>query len=412
MINNIKEGLSFIEKAHNKGKNQDNLNSILKKHGNFHKKVKSIHITGTNGKGSTSKMLSDILIKANYKVGLFTSPFIVVVNDRIRVNNNNISDQQLLELLKYFYQDIVDYNLNFFQIFVLLALKYFYDEKVDIAVIEVGIGGRLDATNVIDSILSIITNINYDHTDKLGSSLEAIAFEKAGIIKQNSPVITGVSQDNLLKTIKAKSAILNSDLIVVEKSDSKVVDELLQVTYNNKVYTVNTQAKYQGDNAKLTLAAVNVLCNNYGFKILDKDIRQALANFAWVGRYEEVSKNPRVILDGAHNLAGIKALIESSKDNNNTVVIFSALPDKSYKEMLELLQDNFTEVVFSNFNFYKSLSPKQLSELKVEKFKSFREAYNYLTTKYPDYDILVCGSLYFVSEVRKEFIKESNQKKQ
>lgn len=404
MINNIREALSFIEQCHNKGGGQDKLTSILKKHGNFHKEIKSIHITGTNGKGSTSKMLSDILIRANFKVGLFTSPYIVVVNDRIRVNNNNISDQQLIELLNYFYKDIIENDLNFFQIFVLLALKFFYDEGVDLAVIEVGIGGRLDATNIIDSMISIITNINYDHTDKLGSSLEEIAIEKSGIIKPNSTTITGVYQSDLLAIIKSKSQHLNSDLIIVESRKPKLVNDKLEVVYNNKTYLVNSRAKYQADNARVTLAAINVLGSKYDYKISNKHIQAAFENFAWAGRYEEVSKNPRVILDGAHNLAGIKALIASS-DIKKTVVIFSALPDKSYKEMLKLLKDNFEEVVYSSFNFYKNLSKDDLEKLDVKKFTTFSEAYEYLKVNYPTYDILVCGSLYFVSEVRKAFIK-------
>lgn len=404
MIKNISEALSLIEKSHNKGKNQDNLLLILNKHNNFHQDLKTIHITGTNGKGSTSKMLSDILICANYKVGLFTSPYIVEVNDRIRVNSKNISDQDLVDILNYFYQDIIDYQLNFFQIFVLIGLKYFYDQRVDLAVIEVGIGGRLDATNVISSILSIITNINYDHTDKLGESLEEIAREKSGIIKKDSITVTGVVQKNLLEIIRDKSKKLNSDLLIVKKAESKRSKQGLEVTYNNQAYILNTGAKYQGDNARISLAAIKVLKSKYGYKITDKHIQKAFDNFTWVGRYEEVSKNPRVILDGAHNLAGIKALIDSSQENKKTVVIFSALPDKAYKEMLDLLLANFEEVVFTTFDFYKSISDKDLQYLNVEKFPSFNEAYKYLISKYPGYDILVCGSLYFVSQVRKEFI--------
>lgn len=405
MINTISEAIRFIETSHYKTSNQNNLKSVLKKYGDKERNLKTVHITGTNGKGSTSKMLSDILKASDYKVGLFTSPHMIVANDRIRINNTNISDKDLIFLLNFFYNDIVQYKLNFFQIYVLIALRYFYNNKVDIAIIEVGIGGRLDSTNVVNSMISVITNINYDHTEKLGNSLESIAFEKAGIIKEGNTTITAVTNDKLFEIIKEQADLKHSDLIKISPSESKVINDKLYFKFEKKDYTLNTMAYYQAENAQIVLMAVKILNQKYGFKISQDSIIKAFNNFSWIGRFEQVSNNPNIILDGAHNVAGIKALIKSTALNRKYVVIFSALRDKEYEKMLNLLVSNFDEVVFCQFDFFRGLKISDLKKFEMEKFLSFDKSLDYLKVKYPKYDILVCGSLYFISEIRKTLIR-------
>lgn len=404
MINNINDALKFIETSHYKTVDQENLKNVLKKHGNFEKTLKCIHVTGTNGKGSTSKMLSDIILNANYKVGLFTSPHMVVANDRIRINNNNISDQELVDLLNYFYTDIINYKLNFFQIYVLLALRYFYNSKVDLAVIEVGIGGRLDSTNVINSIISIITNINYDHTSKLGNSLESIAFEKAGIIKDDSVTITGVIQHNLIDILKVQSDKHKSELIKVKFNEGEIKDNKLVFEFDDQIYSLNNKALYQAYNGQIALMAIKMLISKYNYKISSQAIKAAFDNFNWIGRFEQVAVDPNIILDGAHNIAGIKALINSANSHQKYVVIYSALKDKDYLEMLQLLVDNFKEVVFCEFDFYRGLSSSDVKNLPVKHFSTFDQAKDYLKVTHSGYDIIVCGSLYFISEIRKHIV--------
>ena len=404
MFDNINDTLNFILNSHSGTAGFASLEIILKKYNNFHKSLKTIHITGTNGKGSTSKMISDILHKANYKVALFTSPHMVVANDRIRINGKNISDQDLIHYVNFFYPEIIEHKLNFFQIYVLVALKYFYDNKVDLSVIEVGIGGRLDATNVINSLISIITNINYDHTEKLGSDLKEIAFEKAGIIKSNNTTITMIQEKELLEILRKQVTLNKADLIALKPSPYKLKGDKLDFEFNNKIYTLNSKAFYQVANAEVAITAINVLNQKYGYNISEEAILDGLNDFTFIGRFEKVRSNPNIILDGAHNMAGIEALSKSSNHHQKYVVIFSALKDKDYKAMLGLLKDNFKEVVFCEFDFYRGLNEADLDELSVKRFSEFSLALDYLTNKYPGYDILVCGSLYFISEIRKTLV--------
>lgn len=404
MINNIKEALQLIEGSYHKIVSQDKFKAVLKKYNNIELSLKTIHITGTNGKGSTSKMLSDIVMAANYKVGLFTSPHILKANERIRINNEYISDQDLIRILNFYYDDIVENKLNFFQIYFLVAIKYFYDNKVDLAIIEVGIGGRLDSTNVINSLISIITNINYDHTNKLGSTLEAIAYEKSGIIKPNSTTITGVSQDKLLKIINDKAKSENTKLIKVKFTKVNFENNKVYFKFNDHTYYLNSLAKYQGLNAQLVLATIKVLNDTYNYKIDSKAIIYAFDNFSWFGRFERISSHPEIIIDGAHNVSGIKALVNSANKNKEYVVIFSALKSKSYQEMLEVLQANFIEVVFCEFDFPQALKKADLIDDDLKKFSDYNQAINYVNNKYPHHSILICGSLYFIADVRNNLL--------
>ncbi len=405
MIDNINQALHFIETSHYKTVDQNNLKNVLKKYENFELNLKTVHVTGTNGKGSTSKMLSDVLINANYKTGLFTSPHMLVANDRIKINNQNISDDRLTALVNFFYDDIVENRLNFFQIYVLIALRYFYEEKVDIAIIEVGIGGRLDSTNVINSMVSLITNIGLDHVGKLGDTLEKIAIEKAGIIKANSITVTSISQHNLLKIVSEQANKLKTKFEHVVINPATIINDQIVFKYKNKDYTLNSKALYQGSNAQVVLRVIEQLNTHYNYHISEDAINSAFKNFTWIGRFEQVASNPNIILDGAHNISGIKALIESANSNRDYVIIFSAVRDKDYPEMLELLTNRFAEVVFCEFDFYRALKIEELSEFDIKKFSDFNLALNYLKTKYPNYDILVSGSLYFISEIRKTLVK-------
>ncbi len=399
MFDNINDAITYIESKKINSTSLEDFKLIFKKYQNFQNEVKYVHVTGTNGKGSTSKMISDIVSLNNYKVGLFTSPHILVSNDRIRINDINISDEDLLGYINYFYNDIEEFKINFFQIYTLIALKYFYDRNCDLAVIEVGIGGLYDSTNVIDAIVSIITNINIDHTDKLGSSLREIAYQKAGIIKLNKDVVVTVKNQEALSVIKKQSEKLNANLKIINSVESNLLNNKLNFNYKSNDYSLNSLATYQVDNALLSIEAVNILKSKYGFNIDLAKVKLALDNFEWIGRFELVSINPEIILDGAHNIAGIKALINS--DDQNSVVIFSALKDKDYHEMIKLLKNRYDELVFCEFDFYRSLKITDLSEYDFMKFTNINDSLNYLKNKYPNRRIIICGSLYFISEISK-----------
>lgn len=399
MFDNIVDAITYIESKKINGTSLEDFKLIFNKYNNFQDEVKYVHVTGTNGKGSTSKMISDIVSLNKYKVGLFTSPHMLVSNDRIRINNKNISDEMLLGYINYFYNDIEEFKINFFQIYTLIALKYFSDEKCDLAVIEVGIGGLYDSTNVINALVSVITNINIDHTDKLGKSIEEIAYQKAGIIKDNKYVLTAVKNDLAIKVIKDKCDATQSELLIVDSMASKLVDNKLHFNYKGEDYSLNSLATYQIDNALLSIELVNILKDKYKFNIDLAKVKSALDKFEWIGRFELVSINPEIILDGAHNIAGIKALIES--DNQDSVVIFSALKDKDYPHMIELLSERYEEVVFCEFDFYRSLKISDLSDYNFKKFSNINDSIDYLKNKYFDRRIIVCGSLYFISDISK-----------
>lgn len=398
MFTNIEAAIDFIENQRANSATLEDFAKVFEKYANFQNKLDYIHITGTNGKGSTSKMINDSLINANYKVGLFTSPHIVVSNDRIRINNNYISDEQLLKYVNKFYDDILNFKLNFFQIYTLIAFAYFYDEQCDIAIIEVGIGGLLDSTNIIDGLVSVITNINFDHTERLGERMVDIAYQKSGIIKKNKHTVTMVDDEAALKVIKDVAKQNDNKLLKVENNcDIRVNDNSSSFEYKNEKYTLNSLAKYQVSNSLLAIETLNILSNEYDYHVEHKHIDDAFKVFNWFGRYEIIQSNPKIIIDGAHNIAGIKSLIKSSP--KDMVVIFSALADKDYNEMLELLKNHFREVVFAKFDFYRALNIEDISG--VKKFDSFNDALVYVEKEYANNDILVCGSLYFISEVRK-----------
>lgn len=399
MIKTVDEAINFIEAQRINNTSLEDFKRIFEKYDNFHKSMHYIHITGTNGKGSTSKMLSDVLINNNYDVGLFTSPHMIVSNDRIRINNQYISDDRLIHYVNKYYEDILAFELNFFQIYTLIALSYFYDEGCNIAIIEVGIGGLLDSTNVIDGIVSIITNINYDHTEKLGHSIAEIAYQKAGIIKNHAHVITMVKQVEALKVIEEKVKSNLATLHVLKPIDSTIDHYKRVFTIDGVQYHLNSLAKYQVDNALIVLECLHILKDGFDYQIDDKMVKTAFESFEWIGRFEWVSKSPEIILDGAHNIAGIKALIES--DEEDSVVIFSALKDKDYKEMLTLLKERYDEVVFSEFDFYRSLKKEDIKDDTIMTFSNIKEALAYIIETYPKRRIILCGSLYFISDARK-----------
>lgn len=331
--------------------------NVLDKYFNFpHKKFKTIHIAGTNGKGSVSHMIASVCQAAGYKTGLFTSPHLVDFRERIRINGKEIPEEYVVKFIQLHRPKFDEINPSFFEMSVFMAFEYFSQECVDIAIIETGLGGRLDTTNIITPVLSVITNISKDHTQILGNSLEQIAREKAGIIKKKIPVVIGESQDETKSVFKEYAENAESEIFFA--------DEIFQVDYQlrqsnglSSYYFKNSPWQnlnplqsdlngiYQKKNICTTMMALVVL-KNYGIVVSDKDINGGICNIVKLtgikGRWQEISYNPLIVCDTGHNEAGIKAVLEQIENTpyRNLHMVLGFVADKDLNAIIQILPRN------------------------------------------------------------------------
>lgn len=303
------------------------------------KKLKFIHIAGTNGKGSTSAMLESVLREAGYKTGLFTSPYIRTFNERMRVNGENISDEELAQITEYVrpFADAMTDKPTEFELISAIAFEYFRRNGCDVVVLEAGMGGRLDSTNVIESsLLSIITGIALDHTAFLGDTVEKIAAEKAGIIKAGCPVLFGGEDKSAETVIRERAEALGSRLSVVDRSSLEIISEDLCGTVFDfggyKNLKIGLLGSYQPKNASTVLAAIDLLRKS-GLDVPDSAVLSGLEKTRWAARFEVISKEPLVIFDGAHNPEGVAAAVDSIQryfGEKRVFVLSGVLRDKDY----------------------------------------------------------------------------------
>ncbi|MDN5317437.1 MAG: dihydrofolate synthase / folylpolyglutamate synthase, partial [Thermoanaerobacterium sp.] len=348
---NYQDAIDYIHNTHKFGMKLglDNIKRLLIHMGNPQNNLKFIHVAGTNGKGSTCAFINSILFEAGFKVGLYTSPYLEEFEERMRINNQNIPKDKLIyyvEYIKPIIEKMVDEGYNHpteFEIITAIAFKYFCDENVDFVVLEVGLGGRFDATNVIDSsLVSVITTIDYDHMDKLGDTLEKIAFEKAGIIKENGTVVSFYQKDEALKVIEEVSRLKNASLSVMDINDVKIKESNSNhqvFDYKNyKNLKISIIGKHQIYNASLAVMAVEKL-KQYGINISEDVIKRGLINAKWPGRIEVISKSPLIVIDGAHNPQGMAALKEALNlfTYNRLILVIGMLKDKDTDSMLKLI---------------------------------------------------------------------------
>jgi len=362
------------------------IKAILKKLGNPEKSLKVIHVAGTNGKGSVCAMLAAILQGKGYKVGLYTSPHLKDIRERFKVNNKDISTK---DFIKYFLK-VKKYSKKetYFEFITAMAFLYFKDRKVDFLILEVGMGGRLDATNVVKPLVSVITNIELEHTDYLGKTIEKIAYEKAGIIKNKVPVITS-TKGKALNVIKKVAKSKNSRVIVPKK-------------YN---YKTNLKGDFQVFNANIAIETINVLNQLKIIKINNKTIKKSLKKVNWPGR---VQFKDSILLDCAHNPSGVKALVQYIKTlkRKKIILIFGVLDDKDYRAMLRHLMPFVYKIIITRPNSFRALEPRILAK-EVEKYSKY-----FLIIKDPSRSlkyaksikgkedlILVTGSIYVVGEL-------------
>lgn len=401
-INWIEGQLKFSPKA-----NLKRMTAAQKELGYPDKAYKIIHVGGTNGKGSVCSFLTNILCKT-YKVGTFTSPYIVTFNERIKINNDVISDHELLQEINEMHAFNISFtksygeSLSFFELITLIALKYFKKQSVDVVILEVGIGGLLDSTNVVQSDLALITSIGYDHTQQLGTTLESIAYNKLGIVKNKTPLITTVDL-SFYDQFKAHCDQTGSMLYFIKPDMIHITqDNPLEFVYEYHTYKPRLLGLHQAKNAALAIAAVNYLYP----KVPVKTIKLGIEETTWPGRFEVMSQKPLIILDGAHNVPGVNALVESLKAfyKKDIHTLFCAMADKDTSHMLERLSEISTTMHLTHFDYKRVLDLdtllKQTPHQHKVAHKNPFEAVDMLIKMYPDDIIVVTGSLYFVSLIR------------
>jgi dihydrofolate synthase/folylpolyglutamate synthase len=362
------------------------------------KNLKCIHVAGTNGKGSTSHMLASILQEAGYKVGLYTSPHLKDFRERIKINGEMISEDYVCYFItknKLFFEEN---DMSFFEMTVGLALAYFNQEKVDIAVIEVGMGGRLDATNIIKPLVSVITNIGLDHTQFLGNTLEAIAFEKAGIIKPKIPVVIGEYTPETKPVFLTKASGNESDIYFAS--------ELIFKTYPSDLL-----GDYQIHNKKTVLQTIAILNANSIFKITDSNIKEGLlkvkVNTGLEGRWQQLGEFPKIICDTAHNKNGLEIVMKQIQKEkfDNLHIVLGVVNDKDLNEILPLFPKNAI-YYFCKPNIPRGLGQNILKQ-KAFEFRLVGEVYNSVSESYSkalqnaktsDF-IYIGGSTFVVAEI-------------
>lgn len=376
--------------------------------GNPERKFKSIHVAGTNGKGSCSHFLASILQEAGYKVGLYTSPHLVDFRERIRIDGEMIPQSAVVDFIAQHSSLITEKHLSFFEMTVGMAFDYFAREKVDIAVVEVGMGGRLDSTNIITPLLSVITNIGLDHTQFLGHTLKAIAGEKAGIIKESVPVVIGETQPETKPVFERVAAERHAPISFADAHYR--VDRI-------EDYTEELTGEYQKKNIATVLQAVDILRDNSEFRIHDSELKRGLAhvvtNTHLHGRWQKIGDAPLTICETAHNSPGIDSMLGklATMDFQALHVIYGCVNDKDYRKILQHLHTEFAKLgKLFDWRFSQPSVPRGLPvndlqaaahELGIEggAFVNVKEAIADAQKKAGDKDlVLVTGSIFLIAD--------------
>ena len=398
----------------------ENVKDLASIYNNPHEHFKSIHIAGTNGKGSVSNIIASILVESGLKVGLYTSPHLIDFRERIRVNGKMISQEYVTDFVeKYLKTKKADFEPSFFELTTIMAFELFASEKIDIAVIEVGLGGRLDSTNIITPVASVITNISFDHMALLGDSLQKIAFEKAGIIKANVPVIVGKAEDEVKQVFINISEEKNSEIHFAAEeffleTQNKGDSLLLRVLPNSKttydLIECGLTGSYQKENGATVLSLVEVL-KDKSISISDESVingfKNVKENSGIRGRWETISLKPWIICDIGHNEAGIKFVVDQLNETQFRQLhfVFGMVNDKDINAVLNILPKDAT-YYFTKASVNRALNENALAEiaekygLKGNTYSTVKEALEAAKRNcHPDDLIFVGGSNFIVAEV-------------
>jgi len=404
----INPTLEFLYGLHHRGikLGLKNISDFLSLCNNPHNQIKTIHLAGTNGKGSTASILAKILQENGQKVGLYTSPHLIRFNERIRINGCPIPDQEIIDFIQQHQKTIMDSSITFFEATTALAFTYFERNNVDIAIIETGLGGRLDSTNVITPVQTIITEIDYDHTHILGESIELIAREKCGIFKKNTPALTSNSNKKVLNTIKHYADEKQSPLTLIDKNKSTTIEhtpQSISFLHNETKFILPQAGSYQKNNAILAIET----CKAHFPKINMSEIQSSLKKWIWPGRMQMMTEN--IFYDVAHNANAIEKLSQDlySIYNKKPIGLLILKNDKLTDNLLTLLYNEFEELVISTIDSKDILQKDAiLDNNQLQQFKfvdNITEALSEI--KSIDYNgpKVIFGSHYIAKELYKFF---------
>jgi len=421
----------------------DRITELLRRVGNPHLKLKVIHIGGTNGKGSVANMVASVLQAAGYKTGIFTSPHLHKYTERYRINGEQISEERVTEILTMLKPHLDNMVLEGFEcptefeVSTAMAFCYFYEEDVDLVVLEVGMGGAIDSTNVVHPLVSVITNVDIDHMEYLGNTICEIAKTKAGIIKRGVPVVTAENKLEALGIIKdaclnnnAKLTIVGKDVVWYESNSSDISDIDENFMFLGQKFNVKTLkneyldlhlpllGEHQKTNAATAIAVLEEL-QEYGIFISADEIRRGLSSVRWPGRFEIVNRNPVIVLDGAHNVSGVESLCSTLNkyfSKRNIVLVLGMLADKERKKIVEKLVPISKKVVVTKPNSHRSQSWQQIAHWAREFLSEV-----YLIERIPeavdkaieiaDLEDIICitGSLYMLADARKHILSSKHE---
>lgn len=438
-MENLQETLQFIHGLNRFGTKLGlaNITNLLELLGNPHEDLKIIHVAGTNGKGSTCAMIDSILREEGYNVGLFTSPYLEVFNERMRVNGENISDKDLIRITNKVKEKVLymrEQNIGSpteFEVVTAIGFCYFKEQGVDFTILEVGMGGRLDATNVVTPMVSVITPISFDHQQYLGASLADIAREKCGIIKPDVPVVSGTQASEALEVIVNTSKAKGCTIIVLDESghytieDKRITYEIISQDKNGSTFLVKTPyaiyknlkigllGTHQVQNAATAVGTIDVL-RALDIKITERSLYRGLEKARWAGRFEILQTNPLIIIDGAHNIAGIKSLKDTickHYSGKREILVLGMLKDKDYNVMIKEIAPLSDTIITTVPENPRALTAKELAEAilkhkdpntttiyeKPEIADAIKLAYDLAG---PDDIVIFAGSLYMIGTVR------------
>ncbi|RJV84493.1 bifunctional folylpolyglutamate synthase/dihydrofolate synthase [Eubacterium sp. AF18-3] len=399
MFTKAEEIIQLIEGRKNRGYGLMHFKDYMKSIGDPQKKLKSIHVAGTNGKGSTTNDIRSMLQEAGYCVGSFTSPYMITHLDRIRINDMYMDEKEFIEIANTYYESWLTWDLSMFEIDMMLACIYFERHHVDYAVFEVGLGGRKDATNILEPLISVITNIGLDHMELLGDTYAKIAEEKAGIIKACADVVSAETRADCLDVFLKHADAQGVKLYTLEPICDLSTNLQTVFTYRHLQVTLASMANYQIRNAALALETIWRLREKRLVEIKDAQILAGLRKAVWIGRFEIMQKDPIVILDGAHNPDGIQALCNSLQSYDDIAVLFSVLKDKNFETMLSILETITSDITITHFDNERSLDIRCLKNRKqLHLIEDYHAALTYMLKKKKT--IVITGSLYFISEIR------------
>ena len=397
----------------------NNITALLDFLGNPQDSFKAIHIAGTNGKGTVASIINSMLIQAGKSTGLYTSPHILDFRERVIVNGKMISKKFILEFTNNLIPLIEKIQPSFYEVNTAMAFEYFKLKKVEYGVVETGLGGRLDSTNVLKPILTIITSISIEHTDYLGDTIEKIAFEKAGIIKKGVPCVVGNLVPAALNVVRDRAAELGSNLTIASQSVKTVIEK-----YGNDGFTFNiisgkkeikglkfpTQGDYQKINIATSYAAQMLLSSNEGIKFTDRIIKKGFSNLIsnslFHGRFQFIRHHPKIIIDVSHNPEALSNLLESLRNvkYNKLYVLFGLLKDKDHKACIEQIEKLSGEVILTKPNYIRAAEPLDIFDFVTKKndfivLDDYSLAVSYIKEKIKKDDLLlVTGSFFMVSD--------------